>query len=200
MSTLASTALRDLLSRQFSLGSEQWDALEAHYELLRRWNRVLNLTSIYNIQQAAERHYGESLFLASRLPVTPQRIADLGSGPGFPGLPVAVARPDCSVTLIESHQRKAVFLREAGRGLSNARVLAQRAESVREEFDIIVSRAVSYEDLGSSLSRLAPVAFLLTGADAPPDSLGFRWSEPVRLPWGKQRFLRIGYHVSRETA
>ena len=192
MSTSASVGLRDLLAERFPLRPEQFETLQQHYDLLRRWNRVLNLTSIEDVKEAAERHYGESLFLAAHLPAGALRIADLGSGAGFPGFPVAVARPDCTITLVESHQRKAVFLREASRGMANVRVLAQRAEAVGEAFDFVISRAVSYEELGRSLARLAPAAALLTGTDAPTEVLGFRWDEPVRLPWGKQRFLRIG--------
>src|SRR5437868_3656406 len=90
-------------------------ALEVHYNLLLRWNTVLNLTGITDLDTAVERHYCESIFLAAHLPAGPLRLADIGSGAGFPGLPIAVLRPDCMVTLIESHQRKSVFLREASR-------------------------------------------------------------------------------------
>ena len=162
-----------------------------------QWNRTLNLTSIKRSGDVVERHYCESLFVGRVLEALPLRIADVGSGPGFPGFPLAILRPDCSVTLIESHQRKAVFLKEASRKVHNIRVLALRAESVRETFDLAVSRAVSYEDLGLSLPRLAPKVALLTGADAPPASLEYDWRDPVSLPWGTQRFLRVG--VSRET-
>ena len=140
----------------FALTVEQEAALEAHLELLMRWNQKLNLTSIRNREEAIERHYCESLFLGSRLPAGALRIADVGSGAGFPGFPVAIFRPDCSVTLIESHQRKAVFLREASRSLPNVRVMAKRAEEVDERFDCVISRAVSYWDLASFLKKLAP--------------------------------------------
>ncbi|HKE25844.1 MAG TPA: 16S rRNA (guanine(527)-N(7))-methyltransferase RsmG [Bryobacteraceae bacterium] len=197
MSISASTDLRNILSGLFLLNSSQLDALQAHYELLLRWNRVLNLTTVEGAREAAERHYAESLLLASRLPNRPLRIADLGSGAGFPGFPVAVMRPDCGVALIESHQRKAVFLREASRKVENIRVLVGRAESVTEAFDILVSRAVSYEDLRPNLARLASGVLLLTGPEAPPDDMGIEWEGEEKLPWGKQRFLRVG--VSRET-
>jgi 16S rRNA (guanine(527)-N(7))-methyltransferase RsmG len=192
MSTSASTALRELLAERFPLNDSQWDFLQAHYDLLRRWNRVLNLTRIEDVGEAAERHYGEALFLASHLPAGLLRIADIGSGAGFPGFPVAVARPDCHVTLVESHQRKSVFLKEASRKLANVRVAAQRAEAVREEFDWVISRAVSYEDLESSLKNLASAAALLTGPEAPSTRFGFVWNEPIRVPGGNQRFLRLG--------
>jgi 16S rRNA (guanine527-N7)-methyltransferase len=182
----------------FALSAEQEAVLEAHLELLMRWNRTVNLTAIRNREEAIERHYCESLFLGSRLPAGRLRIADVGSGAGFPGFPVAVLRPDCLVTLIESHQRKAVFLREAARQVGNVRVLAARAEDVKETFDWAISRAVSYRDLGSFLKKLAPNVDLLTGSEGPP-AMGFRWEIPVALPWGDQRFLRTGRTVSRET-
>jgi len=107
-------------------------------------------------------------------------------------------RPDCTVTLIESHQRKSVFLREASRKLANVRVRSARAEEITEGFDVAVSRAVSYQDLERSLDKVASFAILLSGGEVPPDSLGFVWDSPIALPWGNRRFLRIG-RVSRET-
>ena len=184
--------LRERLSGIAALSDAQVAALEAHYDLLVHWNRKLNLTAIRDLPEAVERHYCESIFLAARLPAGALRIADVGSGAGFPGFPVAIYCPDCTVTLIESHQRKAVFLKEAARGLANVRVLARRAEQVEEEFDLAVSRAVSYQDLIPSLKALAPAAALLTGADAPPPGLGLTWGEPIALPWGKQRYVRLG--------
>ena len=176
----------------FALKPEQSAALEAHLDLLMRWNRSLNLTAIRSREEAIERHYCESLFLGAKLPAGALRIADVGSGAGFPGFPVAVLRPECSVTLIESHQRKAVFLREASRKIPNVRLLAKRAEDVAETFDWVISRAVSYADLAPFLKRLAPNADLLTGAEDPPDSLGSDGRSPVPLPWGEQRFLWTG--------
>ena len=159
---------------------------------------VINLTSIKELEAIVERHYCESVFLGLHLPPNPVSIADIGSGGGFPGIPIAILRPDCAVTLIESHQRKSVFLREASRKLANVQVLCNRAEEVTGRFDVAVSRAVSYQDLERTLGRLSSNAILLSGGDPPPDSLGFVWDVPIALPWGNQRFLRLG-HVSRET-
>ena len=175
------------------LSPGQRGALEAHYRLLQRWNRSLNLTSIERLEDVVERHYCESLFVGQVLERFAERIVDIGSGAGFPGLPLAVLRSDCAVTLIECHQRKAVFLKESSRKLPNVRVLAERSEDVRETFDWVVSRAVSYEDLAHSLPRMAAKIALLTGSEAPPPSLGYVWQSPILLPWGKQRFLRVGF-------
>jgi 16S rRNA (guanine(527)-N(7))-methyltransferase RsmG len=183
--------LLERLAGIVDLSAGQIAALEAHYELMVRWNRSLNLTTISRLEDVVERHYCESLFLGTFLPPNPQIIADIGSGPGFPGFPVAVLRPDCTVTLIESHQRKAVFLKEASRALPNVRVIAKRAEDISETFDCVISRAVSYRDLSRSLNRLAPRALLLTGNDVPPADLGFAWQTAVALAWGDQRFVRV---------
>jgi 16S rRNA (guanine527-N7)-methyltransferase len=179
-----------------ALSTVQVAVLEAHYELLKRWNQTLNLTRIEDLVEAVERHYGESLFLGAHLPSGSLTIADVGSGGGFPGFPVAVLRSECSVTLIESHQRKAVFLKEATRTMPNVRVLGKRAEDVVERFDHVISRAVSYEDLVQPLKKLAPAADLLTGVDEPPAKMGFVWQPPITVPWGKQRYLRVGQALS----
>jgi len=196
MFTLACAVFPELLRHRLrgiaELSHSQVEALEAHYTLLLRWNRVLNLTSIREISLVVERHYCESIFLATHLPSQRLRIADVGSGAGFPGLPVAIYRPDCHVTLVESHQRKAVFLKEAVRSLPNVNVLACRAQDVSGEFDCALSRAVSYRELASSLKGLARAVDLLTGAEKPPSDMGFEWENPISLPWGNQRYLVVG--------
>ena len=125
---------RDLLVREFapygSLTVAQLDALQAHYELLTQWNARLNLTRIESVEDAVRLHYCESLFAGTRLPAGPLHIADVGSGAGFPGIPIAILRPECVLTLIESHQRKGVFLREASRNLKNVKVVTDRSENL----------------------------------------------------------------------
>jgi 16S rRNA (guanine527-N7)-methyltransferase len=184
--------LRAKLGGICELSSEQIERLHGHYELLAKWNEVLNLTSVRNLEQAVERHYCESVYLAFHLPDGPISIADVGSGAGFPGIPIAVVRPQASVSLIESHLRKAVFLREASRDLANVRVIAQRAEHVSERFDWVVSRAVKYSDIAGALKLLGHQAEILTGEVRAADLPGFTWQEPIRLPWGDRRLLWIG--------
>jgi len=199
MSTSVSTAFRKVLLDRLrgiaELTDVQIEALESHYNLLVQWNRKLNLTAIHDLEQMVERHYCESVFLAKHVAAGEFRVVDVGSGAGLPGFPLAVYRPDRLFTLVESHQRKAAFLKEATRALPNVRVLASRAEQIGETFDLLVSRAVSYRDLAGSLHTLAPAADLLTGAEEPPPDLGFRWNPPLPLPWGKRRYLRIGHRA-----
>ena len=190
--------LRRKLAGVCELPPGQVGALRAHYELLIRWNKVVNLTRVAGLEEAIERHYCESIFAAMHLPESGS-IADVGSGAGFPGVPIAIVRPDCAVALIESHQRKAAFLREAARGVANLRVIARRAEEVEERFDWVVSRAVRYSDIAEALQKLGQNAELLTGELHVSDLAGFRWQDAIPMPWGDRRYLLLGTSVSRET-
>lgn len=172
---------KSLLELEFSpygaLTGDQLSLLERHYQLLLRWNQKMNLTRITSIGDAVRYHYCESLYLAQSLPEGGLRIVDIGSGAGFPGIPVAIYRPDCEVHLVESHQRKAVFLNEATRNLPNARVLAVRSEDMTETYDWMISRAVRPEDVLKL--KLAPNVSVLG-------------TEGEKLPWGESRGL---FHV-----
>lgn len=171
---------------QIELSDNQICQLEQHFNLLNRWNRVMNLTSIEYLDEMVQRHYCESLFLGRCLPQEALKIVDVGSGPGFPGVPIAVLRPDCQVALLESNRRKSVFLREATRALPNALVIPERSQQVSELFDWAVSRAVSYREIEGSLGRLASNVALLSGEDCPDDR--FTWNR-IKLPWGRHRFV-----------
>lgn len=184
--------LRERLGPIANLSAAQLDQLRQHYELLVRWNKVVNLTAVKELDEIVERHYCESIYLAAHLPAGPLTVADVGSGAGFPGTPIAVCRPDCHITLIESHQRKAVFLRESTRTLPSVSVLAKRAEDVQGRFDWTVSRAVKPSDIARSLRRLAPNVALLAGESVDSELPEFSWQPPIRLPWGRKRFLWIG--------
>jgi 16S rRNA (guanine527-N7)-methyltransferase len=167
----------------------QINQLEDHFHLLNRWNKVLNLSAIRDVESIVERHYCESLFLGAHLPQKPATIADIGSGAGFPGIPVAIQMPYSQVSLIESHQRKSVFLVEATRGLGNIRVVSKRAEGLNERFDWVIMRGVNFSETEDVVRKLASNVAFLGGAENP--SPRFTWNN-VKLPWGKQRFLWIG--------
>ena len=187
--------LREGLLGKCLLTGRQVDLLEGHFTLLNRWNRTLNLTSIRNMQDAVTRHYGESLFLASHVPEKCASVADLGSGAGFPGIPLAIVRPECTVTLIESHQRKAVFLKEATRHLGNVRVLAKRAEAVEERFEWLISRAVAVKDVLQFVPGLASNLALLLGQEDASKLLKdskLRFQEPIPMPWLARSVLLLG--------
>jgi len=185
---------RDQLAEEFApyavLSGDQLTRLEEHQSLLRHWNQRLNLTRICDLEEMVRLHYCESLLLGHALPPGPLRIADVGSGGGFPGIPVAILRPECTVDLIESHSRKAVFLREASRDLPNVRVIAVRAESVKGNWDWAVARAVRPPEI-LKLRLARRVALLMSSPDLPglqgPDSI-------LRSPWGRDRVVSM-FHV-----
>jgi 16S rRNA (guanine527-N7)-methyltransferase len=179
---------RNLPLIQLELSAQQVRLLEQHFNLLNRWNKVLNLTRIQDIEEVVQLHYCESLFLGMHLPAGPLRIVDIGSGAGFPGIPVAILRTDSSVTLVDSNRRKSVFLREGARGLLNVRVLAERADQIRETFDWVMLRAISFSQVDEALGRLAPNLAIL-GGDKQPEG-GFTWNR-IKVPFGIGRFLWI---------
>lgn len=150
-------ALKGCLERTVTLAPEQYQRLFEHFALLRRWNRRLNLTRVIGVTEAAVRHYGESLLAASSLPEGVQSALDLGSGGGFPGIPVAVACPGVQVVLLEGDLRKAAFLREASDGLANVRVVARRSREYAEAAQVVMSRAVRGEDVVEFARRVPGV-------------------------------------------
>jgi 16S rRNA (guanine527-N7)-methyltransferase len=116
--------------------------------LLARWNATYNLTAIRDPMEMVSRHLVDSLAI---LPyVKGQSLADLGTGPGLPGIPLAMARPELQVLLVDSNGKKVRFLREAIRSLKleNVRAVQSRVEEVEGQFDCITARAfASLEDM-----------------------------------------------------
>ena len=142
------------------LTSAQLAQVSTYLDLLMRWNAKMNLTSIRNPEQIVSRHCGESFFLASKLfgaggflhlptyQLTNLLMYDLGSGAGFPAIPLKIHRPDVTITLIEANHRKAVFLREVLRALElDAEVKNVRAEDLPPaSADLVTLRAVEKFD------------------------------------------------------
>jgi len=111
--------------------------------LLQRWNARFNLTAIRDEEGILTRHFVESIACARALPAGIAALLDFGSGAGFPGIPIALCRPEIAVTLAESQGKKAAFLREAVRTLNlSATVHTGRAESLQTRFDCVTLRAV----------------------------------------------------------
>jgi len=188
-----------------TLSKDQVRILWDHYETLLRWNQKISLTSIPAGEEMVVRHYCESLFFVAHMPIKSEAaflVLDVGSGAGFPGIPMAVLRPAWKITLLESNQRKAVFLRESTRGLSNIAVLARRAESISGGFDWLVSRGVDPADVMKNVPRVAPSVGLMLGQDdfSTIKSLSdVAWLESVQLPWGDRRVCVYGkFHVEND--
>ena len=138
----------------FDLGEEQIALFQRYFQELVEWNRRTNLTAITDYREVQTKHFLDSLTVSLVIPrdVTANgTLMDVGSGAGFPGLPLKILWPGLRVTLVESVGKKAAFLRHlAGAlGLEGVEVRTQRAESlghdpqVRDTFDVVVSRAVA---------------------------------------------------------
>lgn len=141
-----------LIELGLPLGAEQQVRLLQYLALLEKWNQVYNLTAIRELVKMVGAHLLDSL---SVIPfVCGERVLDVGSGAGLPGIPIAVAKPGCEVTLLDSNHKKAAFLRQAVAelALKNVKVVCERVESWVEPtgFDVIISRAFS--DLGEFVS------------------------------------------------
>ena len=171
MATLEPALMRSLLQPyDASLPEDVLGSLSIYLDLLVRWNAKTNLTAIRDPQEMVRRHFGESLFLARHLPEC-TTLLDLGSGAGFPGLPVQLVLPSLRVTLAESQNKKATFLREVVRTLGlKTEVWASRVETmpVDRRFDVVALRAVDQPELALELARahLAPggvIAHLTSG-------------------------------------
>jgi 16S rRNA (guanine527-N7)-methyltransferase len=186
--------------------------ISTYIDLLRRWNSRVNLTAIRTEDEIVTRHFGESFFAARHL--FPDRtdlgqkklsLADLGSGAGFPGIPIKLWAPDISLTLIESNHKKAAFLREVARALTLTNVDVQnvRAEELSRTFEVVTLRAVERftEILPVAINLLAPsgrLALLISktqyGADLSAVA-GMEWRRPFLIPNSAARILLIGSRV-----
>lgn len=126
-----------------SVGSQSLARLREYVALLDKWNRVYNLTAIRDAEKAVSVHLLDCLAVVPYL--RGARVLDVGSGAGLPGIPIALAKPDIRVTMLDSSHKKAAFLRQAVAELQlkNVAVVCERAESWRppERFDCIISRA-----------------------------------------------------------
>jgi 16S rRNA (guanine527-N7)-methyltransferase len=202
------------------LSAIQLQSISTYIDILLRWNARINLTAIRDPEEIVTRHFGESLFAARHLlpgyPVPPvpsvlkdfdrPSVADLGSGAGFPGLPIKLWAPDIALTLIESNQKKATFLREVTRALTltDVNVYSGRAETLATQstFDLVTLRAVErFADvLSIAASLVAPegrLALLIGGSQrhqAQTALPNFSWHEPLHLPYSQSRILLIGRH------
>lgn len=160
----------ELAIRQAGLAEIPPEALrqfEGYLALLLKWNSRVNLTSIREPSEIIRRHFLESVQCAQALPQIPDAtLLDYGSGAGFPGIPIAICRPEIRVTLAESQRKKAAFLRETVRRLGLAsEVFDGRVEEMPPDrrFSIVVLRAVDrmIESSKSALTRVAPNGWLV---------------------------------------
>jgi 16S rRNA (guanine527-N7)-methyltransferase len=178
----------------------------AYLSLFLRWNRRVNLSAIRDEKGIISRHFVESIACARALPPGIRTLLDLGSGAGFPGIPIALCRPEISVTLAESQGKKAAFLQEALRLLGiQAKVHGQRAEELRVVFDCVVLRAVDRmpEAVRIAAGLLCEEGWLaLMTTDS--ELAGLRsaagpaliWTRPIPLPGSTERLIALGQKIA----
>jgi 16S rRNA (guanine527-N7)-methyltransferase len=183
--------------------------IRTYTELLLKWNRTISLTTVTNTEQILRFHFGESLFALSMLPVEKSRLADVGSGAGFPGIPLAMAAPKLTVTLIEANAKKYAFLNEVIRelGLRNVAALRARMEDIGAprrdlNLDVVTARALGrFDDLlrwaQSELALGGRMALWLGSDDAKKISShsGWKWNSPVPIPDSERRCVLVGYPI-----
>ncbi len=178
--------------------------IQQYISILLTWNEKVNLTAIRDPLEILYRHFCESMYAADAVPLGHGRLADVGSGGGFPGLPLKILRPDLQVFLIESNIRKVTFLAEVIRelGLKGAQVLARRYEELGEEvapLDYVCSRALgefpAFLEWASSQQIAAKQVILWIGARDLPEIEKIRtwdWREPIQVPHSLRRLLLVG--------
>lgn len=208
-SALPSSAAIERAMSEFHLeiSYRQVQQIQQYTRLLLAWNDKVNLTAIRDPLEILYRHFCESMFGSALLPVENCRLADVGSGGGFPGIPLKIMRPDLQVFLVESNVKKATFLAEVVRGieLTDTRVLVSRFEELGEEvapLDVVCSRALgefaTFLGWAHSPQVGAKQALLwLGGRDMEEVRTlpGWSWSEPKAVPKSLQRFLILGSRV-----
>jgi 16S rRNA (guanine527-N7)-methyltransferase len=212
------------------LTPEMFAFISTYIDILLRWNDRINLTAIRDPEEIVTRHFGESLFAARNLfphASAAQRresaaqgasrgihgmadvagneqkktLADVGSGAGFPGIPIKLWRPEIELTLIESNHKKATFLREVTRALTLTDIDIQsvRAETLHVQFDVVTMRAVERFDtiLPSAASLVAETGRLALLIGTSQVSLArallatYEVDEPLAVPQSTSRALLI---------
>lgn len=180
---------------ELRLGSGQISTLHQHYTLLNHWNKRMNLTAIKTVEEVVFRHFGESLAVARVLGPGVGGVVDIGAGAGFPGGPVAVAFPTRYVTLVESSEKKSIFLREIARMLPNVAVFDRRFEEFEGRSEWAVMRGVAPRALAAHLNDVTErVAAVVSAARAPQaaQELGLRAAEERQIPWDARTVVLVG--------
>jgi len=211
----------------------QLEQISTYINLLLRWNARINLTAIRNEEEIVTRHFGESFFLAhhvvprsvdrqgaeapaqleasAAVPQALTRILDIGSGAGFPALPVKIWAPEIHLTMIESSHKKAAFLREVARALTftNVDVIADRAEALAAREDVPRANIVTFRAVGNFARALAQAAALLMpngclalliGISQAPllkSESNVQWKSQIPVPQSNGRVLSIGIKMHR---
>ena len=178
--------------------------VRVYLRILMQWTEKISLTSIRGPLEILARHFGESMFAASAVPIERGRLADVGSGAGFPGLPLKLIRPELDVTLIEPNLKKSAFLFDVVRALELANVTVLRSTFADSRIRpaahaFITSRALNPSKglLPWANRSLAPSGRLVlwTAKDIAQgicSDVHWNWLEPILIPQSKLRVLLVG--------
>jgi 16S rRNA (guanine527-N7)-methyltransferase len=180
-----------------------------YVDILLKWNARMNLTAVRKPEEMVRRHFGESFFAARHWLSEEQalNVADVGSGAGFPGLPMAIVSPSCQFALIESNGKKAAFLNEVIRSLQlkNAKVFSQRAEAYPGKADLVTMRAVeafeSVLPIAVGLVAVGGRLGLMIGSgqvQSAQKTSGLAWDDLIPVPGGHSRVLLTGTKRTEE--
>ena len=200
----AETIQRALGEFQLQANEQQLIYIQQYMRILLAWNDKINLTAIRDPLEILYRHFCECMFAAKAVPVENGRLADVGSGAGFPGIPLKIMRPELQVFLIESNMKKATFLAEVLRTieLTDTKVIVSRYEELGEDvapLDFVCSRAVGeFEPFlaWAASERVAAKQVILwiggRDLDQARRTMDWDWREPIPVPNSLRRYLLLG--------
>ncbi len=204
--------IREALSAfAISVNEEQITKIRNYILLLQKWNQSIGLTSITDPVEIVARHFGESMYASKLLPVENCRLADVGTGAGFPGAAIKIACPRIHLKLIESNNKKCAFLSEVVRNLSfnDVEILHERFEEIRPKLisaNIITSRAVGeFKQLlrwaANALARRGHLILWVGAEDCTRivRTPGWTWQPAAHIPDSQRRFILIGRPTEAST-
>ena len=203
----ASTIRKALNEFEIDVNAGQVGQIQEYIRLLLVWNEKVNLTAIRNPLEILYRHFCETMFAAKVVELDQCRLADIGTGAGFPGLALKILLPEAEVVLVESNIKKATFLAEVVRalGIAGANVLVSRYEELGEEIapiDFLLARALGEFEVflkwaASDKVDARRVILWVGAADVEQVRKDPRWAwePPVAVPQSLRRALLIGSKV-----
>jgi 16S rRNA (guanine527-N7)-methyltransferase len=183
------------------------DQIRIYVDLLLRWNQRTSLTTVTDPEGIVRFHFGESLLAVTAVPIRHGRLADVGSGAGFPAVPIRMVSEDLNVILIESNQKKATFLSEIVRELqlANVDVRRSRMEEIdfsRDTVDFVTARAIGIDDEFLDWSRMAlnpdGSVVLWLGEESAREvsrDASWKWADSIRIPQSERRVVLHGLRI-----
>jgi 16S rRNA (guanine527-N7)-methyltransferase len=201
------TIIRALQPYGVTVSSRLCDQIRVYIDLLLRWNQKTSLTAVTQPEEIVRFHFGESLLAVPSVPIRHGRLADVGSGAGFPAVPIRMVFSNLSVILIESNQKKATFLAEVLRELQLKNVEVRRSRMEDASFqdgavDYVSARAVRIDDgflnwSCQSLNSSGSLVLWLGEGDAANVSgkPGWKWMDLIRIPGSERRVILRGTKI-----